>query len=315
MNISTKNSQVIAKMTKQSHKEQLFESVYHATVITIDVLTSHFLVDINEQIFGTDDQISDDGVQKSKEYFRASQAWIELNALYEYAINGIVVDPQYDTEDHADRSYIVTNGESIVNFLSSNSTRLSNEWKDLFLMADGRFGLDDGQEISLPKLALLGKVDLRTVRNAVSSGQLITITQPKIFEQETVFVENASARRWLLGRKGFKPTPLINTEREPIGEVTTPTGFASFLISQRKQIEADLDADNIAKRSVNHPSVDQTAIKELESGVFSLHLDAVFPIADYYQVSRKDMLNCVLRIFFSEEYQMLITTTNGKQGH
>jgi hypothetical protein len=94
--------------------------------------------------------------------------------------------------------------------------------------------------------------------------------------------------------------------------VCTPAGFAAFLINQRKQIETDLGADDIANRSVNHPGVDQTAMKELESGVFSLHLDTVFPIADFYQVSRKDMLNCVLRTFFREEYQMLITTKNSK---
>jgi hypothetical protein len=73
-----------------------------------------------------------------------------------------------------------------------------------------------------------------------------------------------------------------------------------------------IEFDDIANRSVNHPGVDQTAMKELESGVFSLHLDTVFPIADFYQVSRKDMLNCVLRTFFREEYQMLITTKNSK---
>lgn len=299
-------------MAKQSHKEQLFENVYHATVMTLDVLTSHFLVDINEQVFGTDDQISEDGIRKSKEYFLASQAWIELNELYEYAINGIVAGSQYDTENYSDRSYFATNGEAIVEFLTSNQSQLSQEWRDLFWMADGRFGLDGGEDISLSKVALLGKVDLRTVRNAVSAGQLVTVTKEKMFENDTVFVENASARSWLLGRKGFKATPLVNTEREQIGEVCTPAGFASFLINQRKQIETDLDADVIAKRSVNHPSVDQTAIKALESGVFSLHLDAVFPIADYYQVSRKDMLNCVMRVFFNDEYQMLITTSNSK---
>lgn len=299
-------------MAKKSHKEQLFENIFSATRDTIDALSSHFLIDITSQVFGVKGIFNEDDAKKAKEFFQASQAWIELNGLYEYAINGIIADPQYDTENYEDRSYLVTNGAAIVELLSSEQSQLSPEWKDLFWMADGRFELDGGGDISLPKLALLGKVDLRTVRNAVSAGHLVTVTKEKMFEHDTVFVENASARRWLLGRKGFKPTPLTNTEREQIGDVCNPSGFAAFLVNQRKQIEIDLDADDIAKRSVNHPSVDQAVIKELESGIFSLHLDAVFPIADYYQVSRKEMLICVMRVFFSDEYRMLTNTNTGE---
>jgi hypothetical protein len=76
-------------------------------------------------------------------------------------------------------------------------------------------------------------------------------------------------------------------------------------VQQRKEVEETLDADDIGKRSVNHSSVNQDAINQLESGVFTLPLDAVFPIADFYQVSRKEMLECVMRVFFSEELSML----------
>lgn len=294
-------------MAKATHKEQLFENVFSATKETIAVLQEHFHIDVTNQVFGVENVISEDDTQRAREFFRASQAWLELNSLYEYAINGIIVDPQYDTQNYVDRSFIVTNGRAIVEFLSSNRSQVSQEWHDLFWMADGRFSLDEGGDISLPKLALLGKVDLRTVRNAASAGQLITVTKEKALEQDTVFVENASARRWLLGRKGFKPTPLINTERLQIEEVSTPSGFASFLVDQRQQIESDLGADDIAKRTVNHPAVDQAAIKELEAGVFTLHLDTIFPIADFYHVSRKEMLICVMRVFFGEEYRLLTT--------
>ena len=299
-------------MAKQSHKEKLFENIFSATQETVEVLQSHFLIDITEQVFGTDNVLSDEGRQKAKEFFRESQAWIELNELYEYAVNGVVAGSQYDTANYADRSYIVTNGEAIVEFVSTSSYRLLQEWRDLFWMADGRFALDGGEHVSITKIALLANVDQRTVRNAVSAGNLVVSTQDKMFEHDTVFVENASARRWLLSRKGFKPTPLINTEREQIGDVSTPAAFASFLVTQRKQIETELNADDISKRSVNHPSVDQSAIKVLESGIFALRLDAVFPIADFYHVSRKDMLNCVMRVFFNQEYEMLTLTDSNR---
>lgn len=292
-------------MAKKTHKEQLFESSFYATQATLEVLESHFLIHVMDQAFGGADIATEE--QKAKEHFRASNAWRELSALYEYAING-VVDSEYDTQ-YADRSYIVTNGAAIIEVLSSGEGRLSPEWTEIYTMGDGRFCLDGGERISLLKLALLARVDLRTVRNAASAGHLVTCKEEKMLEQDTVFAENASARRWLLGRKGFKPTLLTNLEREQIGEINSPSGFGSFLAQQRKDVEEVLDAADIAKRSVNHPSVNQGAINQLESGVFTLPLDAVFPIADYYQVSRKEMLECVMRVFFSEELSMLASDT------
>lgn len=288
-------------MTKQSHKERLFESSFSAAQATFEVLEEHFLIDVVEQAFGGTNFVSE--VQKAKDHFRASNAWRELSALYEYAING-VVDPEYDV-NHTDRSYIVTNGAAIIEVLSTGIGRLSPEWTEIYTMGDGRFALDGGENISLIKLALLARVDLRTVRNAVSSGQIATCKQEKALEQDTVFAENASARRWLLGRKGFKPTLRTNLDREQIGDINSPSGFGAFLVQQRKEVEEMLDAADIEKRSVNHSSVNQEAINQLESGVFALPLDAVFPIADYYQVSRKAMLECVMRVFFSEELSML----------
>ena len=56
---------------------------------------------------------------------------------------------------------------------------------------------------------------------------------------------------------------------------------------------------------VFHPSVGSTTLTQLEAGVFTLPLDAVFPLSDFYQVSRKEMLNCVMRVFFADELTML----------
>jgi hypothetical protein len=104
----------------------------------------------------------------------------------------------------------------------------------------------------------------------------LAISKDQKTDQANLYVENAVARRRLLGRKGSKPTLLLNTNRE--------------------QIEAELDSLEISKRSVNHPSVNGDALEILESGVFALFLNTVFPLADFYQMSRKDMLNCVMRV-------------------
>lgn len=296
-------------MAKKTHKEQLFDNFFVATSVVLESLEEHFLVSgVVDQVFGKDafGQNSNEALAKDK--LRASNAWKEMSALYEYAVNG-VVDPDYDTEQYADRSYIVTNGAQITELLASGVARLSKEWTDLYCMGDGRFCLDGGSDVMVSKLALLANVDLRTVRNAASSGQLATRKSKNFLEGDAICAENASARRWLIGRKGFKPTLRTNNEREQIGDINDPSGFASFLIDQRLEIESELDANDVSKRSVNHPSVNQEAIKQLEAGVFALPLDAVFPIADYYQVEHKKLLECVMRVFFSEELSMLASDT------
>jgi len=163
-------------------------------------------------------------------------------------------------------------------------------------MADARFGLDDGLSQTLDRVALLAHVDIRTVRNAVSAGELIV---KKV--ESTSYIDNSSARTWLSGRRGFIPTQIKVKNVEDITKVSTPAEFGSFLSTQRKK----LGLDSNIKPVVSHPSVDVIAINKIEMGVFSLPLDSVTPLADFYQIDRNDFLVTVMRVFYEDQYRVL----------
>jgi hypothetical protein len=284
--------------TEQStdHKEIMFNDFFHALMGTIQALELHFEVSgVAENIFGPQSHLLE-CVESAKGSLRNSRAWGELNALYDYAVHGIVSD--IDGPDS-----VVINGSDVLKLATSEEYWPSSNWDDIIAMGDGRFALDDGQEISIHKLSLLANVDQRTVRNAISAGQLVAHKKNVVLQGEQVFVENTSARRWLHGRKGFKPTVMpIDSDRLHLGDIQNPSEFSAFLLVQRKRVGLDQDEGKLA---VLHDCVDARAIAQLEAGIFSMPLDAVFPIADFYQLDRKELLNCVMRVFFAQELKLL----------
>lgn len=283
---SDKKSSIFDPQTK----ERLFDNIFDAARGTLESLEHHYNVNgIIEQVFGKDTDES-----QAKDRFRNNMAWHHLTTLYEYAVNGV---------DVGDTSSVVIDGSDVLKLAMSEEFLPSAEWFDIVAMGDARYALDDGFEVELGKLALLAQVDIRTVRNAISAGELISEKLKVDDDKDLIFVDNMSAKRWLRSRKGFKQS--VCTYRKPpvtIDSVETPSAFGAFLAAQRKELELE---SSVGKLVVFHPSVNAEALADLEAGVFSLPLDAVFPLADFYQLSRRELLNCVMRVFFSEELSLL----------
>lgn len=284
---------------KNDHKEILFEDFFNSAMGTMEALEQHYCVTgVVKQIFG-EEAMTDRYGDPSKANLRKSSAWTELSALYDYALHGVVNDGEEPMS-------IVIDGSDVLKLARSENYWPSDEWEDIIAMGDGRFSLDDGGEIAIHKLSLLAKVDQRTVRNAISAGHLIAHKRNNVFAGEQVCVENASARSWLYGRKGFKPTVVPSVDRQiSLSEISGPTDFGAFLINQRARIGLDTGSEKLV---VLHSSVTAQGIAQLEAGIFSLPLDAVFPLADFYQVSRKHLLDAVMRVFFADELNMLSCT-------
>lgn len=282
-------------MAKTDQKEKLFQDFYHAAANTFEALELQYNIEgVVEQIFGKD---TDE--EQAKARLRASSAWQTLSALYDYAVDGVIGD-QSPTD-------VVIAGSDVIKLATSENYAPSQEWEDIVSMGDGRFALDDGQPFLLYKLALLANVDIRTVRNAVSAGELNTFKT-----DDKVYVENATARQWLCGRRGYKPTILSGAEAlASLTDVQTPGAFGAFLVEQRKRLGMDSNIENGTKLAVFHPGASPQALMQLEAGVFALPLDAVFPVADFYQLDRKAFLECVMRVFFYEELRML--DSNGEE--
>jgi hypothetical protein len=282
-------AKLIAKDDVRTIKEALFHDFFHVTQNSLAALENQFEVEgVLDQVFG----IGLDEEQ-SKAKLLNSRAGMLLSTLYEYAINGIV--GSFDSDGPS--SFII-DASDVIELIKSENWRPSARWDQIIAMADGRYGLDDGYNVRIDKIVSLANVDMRTVRNAISSGELVAVKQ-----DDEVRIENASARRWLHGRRGFVPTKVDRSgDGLHLENVDSPADFGGFLCEQRQRIGAELGSDKVA---VLHPSVTAQSIAQLEAGIFTLPLDAVFPLADFYQVDRKQLLECVMQVFFNDELQLL----------
>lgn len=265
------------------NKQALFDNFCACTRQAVTDWETFFGVEgMAEQVLG--EQVH--AHKNAEQVLRESNAWETLMALYDYATEGITAGRE--------EQCIVLDAGSILKLLQTEMMWVSDEWFEILTMGDARYGLDDGAPLSLERIALLANVDIRTVRNAVSAGDLIV---------EQGVIDNSMARRWLHGRKGFKPTVVSSSaENIALEDIQTAADFGAFLKKQRERIGL---ADGGQKVTIFHPCATANTMQQLEAGVFTLPLDAVFKVADFYQLSRKALLECVMRTFFSEEMEAL----------
>lgn len=293
MTFSKKSSQLSGKPGKSNltkiggserwNKQALFDNFCACTrQAVLDWETFFGVEGMAEQVLGEPFH----EYKNAEQVLRDSNAWETLMALYDYAAEGITAGREEEC--------IVLDAGSILKLLQTEMMWVSEEWFEILTMGDARYGLDDGGPLSLERIALLANVDIRTVRNAVSAGDLIV---------EQGVIDNSMARRWLHGRKGFKPTVVSSSaENLALEDVRTSADFGAFLKKQRERIGL---ADGGQKLINFHPCATANTIQQLEAGVFTLPLDAVFRVADLYQLSRKGFLECVMRVFFAQELESL----------
>ncbi len=286
-------------MAKKTDKETLFQNYFDTAneVLTNFELTFD-ITGVWQQFFGVEPSEyntfrSLEDEQLAQKNIKKSYAWNQLSKLYDYAIDGIIGDN--------DPTDVVIDGAEILSFLKTENKSHAVEWEFVIAQGDGRFSLDTGEDVLIEKLALLANVDIRTIRNAISAGEMTTFKITGLHPSGLVqgqYIENASALRWLQGRRGFKPTISGTESIDSLDEISTPSEFGAFLSSQRNKLKLGAGENKLV---VLYPSVDVNAITDIEGGLFKLPLDAVFPIADFYQLPRKPFLSCVMRVFFAEQ--------------
>ena len=276
-------------------KEVLFQNFFNTAIEVLDKFESCFEVTgVCDQFFGNtrtgpyDSFESDKHRLLAENKVRASRAWMTLSSLYDYAVDGVAGD--------ADPTDIVIDGAEILSFITTENFHPMAEWEMIVARGDGRYCLDDGQDVYIEKLALLAEVDIRTVRNAISSGELSAEKRISAFPAG-IYIDNASAHRWLQSRRGYKPTVFHGEASKNINDVVSPSGFGAFLSARREDLGLNTGDGKLLPLC---PGIDANALAAIESGVFDLPLSAVNPLADFYQVDRKAFLNCVMRVFFSD---------------
>lgn len=227
--------------------------------------------------------------EEAKRNLRETYAWKCLSATYDYAVDGIL--------DVDDPGKMILSAWSILSHLETHDASISTDWTNIAARAAGRHRLDHSNTVSPERLALLGSVDIRTVRNAISAGELVS---EKI--DSDIHIDAKSARSWLSGRRGFKPTRILVELLGGMTSISTPAELGSFLVSHRKKQSISVDDKELLAL---HPSLNAKVIKEFEMGVFSLPLDTVPPLADFYQIDRNQFLITIMKVFYEDQHRAL----------
>lgn len=272
-------AKTIKQETRRISKEYFFGLYFQAAQEALQTFEEVFeLHQVKDQVFGLGTP------EEMHGRVRKSHAWYRLSALYDYSMDGIASDHPID---------IVIGGAEVIRLLDTEMGPSLHDFEKICAMGDGRSALDEGSDIPLHKLALLADVDPRTVRNAISSGELKAEKT-----EDGLVIDNASARKWLQSRRGFKPTVSVTGNELSLDQITTPGSFSTFLKTRREQIGMDEKL-----MALHH--IEATSLEQVEQGVFALSIDAAFPLADFYQLDRPSFLACVMRVFFNEQLAVL----------
>lgn len=285
--------------TKRYDKQALFDDYLLALWRGLEHIESTFGVEgICRQVFGGEAPVGDpeaadaiSGISDAaRAHVEASGAWRVLSSLYDYAFEGLLRHGDHPED-------IVHLGNEVLDALTTEHSSPSEEWSELVAMGDARFGIHDGYPVTPEKLALLANVDIRTVRNAISAGDLAA---SKVMG--TLLVEHESAIKWLRGRRGFKPTRIINMQGVDLRDTHSPLDLAALLKERRRSLKLDETRDTLPP---SHPAANDQVLNDLEDGVFTPSLDAAYPLADFYQLERTEFLNALMRCFYPDQYQAL----------
>lgn len=291
-------------------RQTLFDDFCKNMVSTLFRIESLFdCPGLRERVLGCDIYSWDRQHTVATERLRANRAWSFLSELYDYAVEGIVKD--HGSVADGSSSLVIDAGE-IIALLRGEVDRPLLAWHDIVRMGDGRVALEEGVPLDVERIALLANVDVRTVRNAISAGALETIEHA----DDLRLVPAESARLWLLGRKGFKPTVFADDDEIAVDNVHSADRFGAFL-RQRRVVRQQGYAGVAEGAGVlldAYPGLTEEILVEVEGGVFRVSLNLSQPLADFYGVDRGEFLACVMRVFFPGELEMILKS-HAVDGH
>ena len=274
-------------------KQHLFQEFIRAADAAIPIIESVLDMDgIYEHFFGHASgelQVKD---LKIETKLKNSLAWKALSALYDYAEDGVI-------GSEAAEDIVIRAAEVITCFDVENGYGVTC-WDQVTMKGDSRFALDSDWDIPLEGLALLANVDVRTVRNAVSSGELESYKSQDP-SRPGIYVRHAGCRKWLNSRKAFKPTT-DNLPADDITQVNTSNGFAQYLQNRRNTLNIAAPWETTALLAAG---ISINALQGLEQGIFDLSLRTVTPLANHYQLEREAFLEMVMRVFYSDYLETL----------
>ncbi|NHC03463.1 hypothetical protein G9F31_06730 [Acinetobacter sp. 187] len=292
-------------MTKEKviSKEDFFQNIYECALGNFSTMENYMgIKGIIGQVFDIDSYELGSAYDlpefthkheedRAKQHFMNHRIWYPFECVYEYAVNG---NGQKCCLDE------ITDCIDFSHILNSDHFQISTKSHEVITMALVRYNLEHDTYVNYFNadvcnyplaIALLADVDVRTIKNAVSSQEIETITK--------IHLSAPSLKQWLLKRKGFKPT--FYSEKDTSYTFNSPTSFAKLLKDCREKLDKDFNPSDLISTYPNNPNI----LEELELGIFNLPMNSVSLISKTYDIPYPTLLKQILKTYYPNEYALL----------
>jgi hypothetical protein len=285
-------------------KEDFFQNIYECALGNFSTMEAYMHIHgIMGQIFGVN-TYEDLGTayelptfsikleaQLARNNFMNGPIWYPFECVYEYAINGNGYKCCNDE---------ITDCVDFIHILHSDHFQIAPQSHEIVTMALVRHAIEhdptvnysDADNCNFPKaIAQLAGIDLRTLKNAISAGEIEIISKHVICA--------TSLKQWLLKRKGFKPTFYKKEEQQFV--FNSPVSFAETLKEAKKNLSNSFDPTDLVAKYPEVPNL----IEQLELGIFNLPLDSISLISKTYGIPYPVLLREILKTFYPNELAIL----------
>lgn len=295
-----------SKMAKEKviSKDEFFQNIFECALGNFSTMETYMGIHgLMGQIFGVNNYeelgsaydlptfclTQDENI--AKHHFMNGAIWYPFECVYEYALNGngqkCCIDELTDCVD-------------FMHILHSDHFQISSGSHEIITMALVRHALEfdptvnyiDIKDSNYPQaIAHLADIDLRTLKNAVSAGEIEAISKNVLCA--------SSLKKWLLSRKGFKPT--FYSDQTQTYFFNSPTSFANILKISKKTLADKFDPSELINTFPNQTNI----IEQLELGIFVLPIDALPLIAKTYEIPYPLLFKQVMQTYYPKEYALL----------
>ncbi|MEH6626582.1 MAG: hypothetical protein V7739_09060 [Motiliproteus sp.] len=228
----------------------------------------------------------------------------DLKCLYDFAVGGVGL-PVGDLIPQAGIFWTLSlfaedMGGSLRKSKFSQVSKLLNLYQArVDLDGDNGCAESPADTLTVQQVALLGCLDERSVRNAISNGDIQTVR-----DGSATAIPNQEARRWLLGRRGFKATKWPDETVIPLEWAKTFPELTLALVERRKELSGSENISDLVAWC-DKSQVSTGDIEVLESGEFPWPLSKCHDLALTYEVPEMLMTHAIMRVFFPEQYQLM----------
>ena len=204
-----------------------------------------------------------------------------LSVYYDYAYDARVsaghdetVDPYHNLAEHlrdfaamvhSDGSYF----DLCLDVVGIDANTETGFLPDMIVRWEARHNLESGSQMNISEIALLADMNERSVRNAASAegGAQLNFNQDQT-------IENHEARRWLSGRRAFKPTIFHRLSSDPAAanDQLSSSEIPAFIAQRLLTTHADSGIEEFIQKGILDGSYESAIPAHVENTAASVGL-------------------------------------------